>query len=356
MYLIQEFLSLRTENKPNNTMQNLPTWYKIIQSNKKLKDLGFNFFNPEKLAEEQETTLAKEKWIEGKIFIGKHINIHYQLVTFWWDEENPNQITVAFGFLYDEDYFFIYFALEPKVENLENLQKYYFTPHQEVFAFDESMSPLSHAARLRKAEPMAYTSTKAKKVIYYLGYGPEDAMQGLENRLVMNSFLGNMALCMATAEGVAHEHTQHYTQFSKSIFTLFRLKAFGTTFYYGILQYYPVPEEISVKTLKIGFLKGNEHLIKFPNDMPVDILAFFFEEKYALLEDKATILAKIAGGDVNSALVLAGMTLDEEFEEVFLPFASNPHEVVRNFVAEEAEFRGSKVVWEAVKNFTKKNK
>lgn len=329
-------------------MHHFPDWHKTLQSDKSLKDLGFHFFNPETLAEEQEAVLEKERWVEGKTFIGHHTQIHYQSVTFWWEEENPNQITVAIGFLYHETYFFVYFSLEPTVASLKSLQKYYFEPHQEVFAFDESMPHLSHAARIREAEPMGFTSPEAKKVIYYVGYGPEDAMIELENRLVMNSFLGNSALCMATAEGSTHNHTQHYTHFSKSIFTLFRLKAFGTTLYYGIVQYYPVPEEISVKAIKEGFLQGNEHIDKFPNDMPVDILAFFFEEKYALLEDKATILGKIADGDVNSILVLAGMTLDEEFEETFLPLASSPHEGIRKFVAEEAEYRDSKVVLEAV--------
>lgn len=322
-------------------MIELPSWYSSLATDDQLSSLYIHFFD-------EQTIIENNPNPEASILIGENKDMgNYQKIEFWFQPDSPAHIHVVIGGELD----FMRLKLSPSMEALERFANTYILPGEKIPRLPIGAGILANVNRIREAQPVALASEEKKQIRFFIGLGDWDTMEGLENGLVTNPYIANYTICQATASGENDELTQHYTNFSASLYSIMRVSAYGGVFFYCFIEYIPHAYIEAVQEIKRQNENDYPFLNSIPDDIPLDVIGALASANYQQMFDREALLQNIEEGNIDSLLVLSLMVYPAEFEEVFLPLANHQEQKFRDFVAAEAAYRNVESILElALKN------
>lgn len=265
---------------------------------------------------------------------------------------DDNKLYVAFN----EEPEWLWIVVEPTVEALKKIYDRYAKPTITAadagFPFGENA--IARTIVLREAEGRVGLGGEGVKTIkWFIGYADyDDYMVSLENSLVFNNWLNQNMIRMATANG--GNWSQWSALYSRSLITIMRWvppQGQEHSSFTVEVQYFPVEPTESVQKGLAGHSNDERSGLhnKVPEDMPVDVVGFLFDAKFELLWGKKELLKWIKGGEDAYVQHLPVVISDDDFEDTYMQLADHPTQKLRDFIAREVIWRGSKKAYEAIK-------
>jgi hypothetical protein len=336
-------------------------WLKGIQNSPRFLEMGFVIFNKKEF---EESNREKDWGFAGKRVIGTSQELpNYNQIFLFIEERNPDKLFFAFQAGQETDDDFIIVPMRPTLEDFEQLFHLYVYPGSTLPQSGGMLNRLAHAANLQTAELISPRAENVQRISFMVAFDDFDAtMYELEDRLVMNPFLG-ACLSMATAEQSKNRFmTQYLTAFSKSSFSIERIPVLSSeednlAVFCIRIDYQPHPFEPLIAEWKTKNLQ-NHPLHDFPNDIPLDVLGALLKTNFNVFWTQNMLVDCLNGvNDVEdpsaASIFLASMCDNVDFERVFLPLAAHPDIEIRTDVAAEAFDRkeiGKNVLAAVLKN------
>lgn len=241
----------------------------------------------------------------------------------------------------------LHLPFKPTPKKLAEVYARYVQPRLDTPPMAFGAELLAQTVVAREAVGRVRLSTEGvKKVAWFIGKGSyDDTMVSIENGYVFNSWLSFDSPRQATANGGLH--SQWYTAYSRSLVTITRTPTTTTAVFVLEVEYVSSFHEEFTKSVLEQHLKDTP-LESVPIDLPLDVIGFLYEIQSNVLATRDHLINLLKEGDTSCELLIACMTPDAEFEEVYLPLTEMDNQVVRDQIAREAMFRENKTIFAAV--------